>query len=308
MKALVISVVLLFTAGFVFAASGTGTAAFNFLKIGIGARALGMGGAFTAIADDATATYWNPAGLVKMEGAEATVSYIKYMAGINSGFLAFAKPMGAKSQLGLSINSFYVGGLTRTDENNTELGEFGSLMLVPTVAYATSLTENFSAGLAVKLIYHSIDTFNSYGIALDAGGNYMPSEAPYSFALVIQNLGQQLTAFVEEKDLPPITVKVGGAYRHKEAPFLVGLDVGKSIIDSDIFFSLGAEYWVNEMLGLRFGYYSLGRDLHSGSDADILGGLSFGLGLEWSKYDFDYALVPKVDFGYVHRLAISVEM
>lgn len=307
MKTLTISILFVFTAGSVFAASGAGTAAFNFLKIGIGPRALGMGGAYTAVADDATSTHWNPAGLTEMEGAKLAFGYTKYMAGINSGFLAYAKPMGVNSYLGAMINGFYVGGLTRTDENNIELGEFGSSMLVPRVAYARRLSENLSAGVAVKLIYQSIDTFNSYGMALDVGGSYAPTEVPYSFAVVVQNLGQQLKAFVEEKDLPPITAKVGGVYRHREAPFLVGLDAGKSI-DSDIFFSLGAEYWVNEMLGLRFGYYSLGRDLHSGSDTDILGGLSFGLGLKWKKYDLDYALVPKVDFGYVHRLSISLDM
>ena len=307
MKAFAILALTVFIAGSVLAASGTGTAAFNFLKIGFGPRALAMGGAYTAVADDATSTHWNPAGLIEMEGAELTFGYINYMAGINSGFLAYARPMGTKSYLGGMINGFYIGGLTRTDENNNDLGEFGSSILVPRVAYATRLGESVSAGMAVKLVYQSIDTFNSYGIALDAGGNYTPSEAPYTFALVVQNLGMQLKAFVEEKDLPPITVKVGGAYRHKEAPFLVGLDVGKSI-DSDIFFSLGTEYWVNKMLGLRLGYYSQGRHLQSGSDTDILGGLSFGLGLKWKKYDFDYALVPKVDFGYVHRLAISIDM
>lgn len=307
MKVLAASVLLLFAAGSVFGASGAGTAAFNFLKIGIGPRALGMGGAYTAVADDATSTHWNPAGLAEMEDAEIAFGYIKYMAGINSGFLAYARPMGTKSCLGGMVNGFYVGGLTRTDEYNNELGEFGSSIIVPRVAYATRFGENLSAGVAVKLIYQSIDTFNSYGMALDAGGSYKPTGAPYSFALVVQNLGQQLKAFIEEKDLPPITVKVGGVYRHKEAPFLVGLDLGKSI-DSGIFASLGTEYWVNKMLGLRFGYYTLGGDLHSGSDADILGGLSFGLGLKWKKYDLDYALVPKVDFGYVHRLSISVEM
>lgn len=307
MRILLVMLLCALVAGSASASPDAGTAVFNFLKIGVGARAPGMGGAFTAVADDVTSIYWNPAGLIRVSGAEATAGYIKYMAGVNSGFAAYARPLGPRSKVAVGVNSFYVGGLTKTDENNNELGEFGSIMLVPVVAYATGMGENISIGAAAKFIYQSIDTYNSYGAAVDVGGTYTPTEARYSVGLVIQNLGQQLKAFVTDKDLPPITARIGGVYRHKEAPFIAGLDVGKSI-DSDFFFALGAEYWVDPMLGLRFGYCSMGQELYSDSPSDIMGGFSFGLGAKWKKYGLDYAFVPKVDLGLVHRLSISVKM
>jgi hypothetical protein len=288
-------------------ASGTGTTAFNFLKVGLGARPVGMGGAFTAVADDATAVYWNPAGLTAMVGTEALAGYIAYMADINSGFAAYTRPMGDKGRLAVSINSFYIGDIVETDETGNELGTFGSSMFVPTLAYGRRLNEKLAVGAAAKLVYQSIASYTSYGAALDVGATYLLPDKPYSFGFVVQNLGQQLSAFVEETDLTPITAKAGAVYRHRTAPFVAALDVGTAI-DSDIFFNLGAEYWVSSLLGLRFGYYSMGQELHSESDRDILGGLSFGLGLRWKKYGFDYALVPKVDLGQVHRLSLSVKM
>ncbi|MFQ5905955.1 MAG: PorV/PorQ family protein [bacterium] len=307
MRVLWVTLVCILVAGYAFASPDAGTAVFNFLKVGLGARAPGMGGAFTGVADDVTSIYWNPAGLTRVSGAEATAGYVKYMAGINSGFAAYARPLGPKSRLGVGVNSFYVGGLTKTDENNNELGEFGSAMLVPSVAYAADLGEEISVGATAKFVYQSIDIYNSYGAAVDLGCTYTPAEALYSFGLVVQNLGRQLKAFVTEKDILPITARIGGVYRHKEAPFVAGLDVGKSI-DSGFFFSLGAEYWANPMLGIRFGYSSTGQELHSDSPSDIMGGFSFGLGLRWKQYGLDYALVPKVDLGLVNRLSVSVRM
>ena len=307
MRILIGIIVLFLLAGSSLGSSGVGTASFNFLKIGVGARPLAMGGAFTAMADDATSIYWNPAGLTKITGSEAAVGYVKYMAGINSGFAGYARKLGEKSNIGVSVNSFFVGGLTKTDENNKDLGTFGSSILVPTVAYATRLGETVSAGAAAKFIYQTIDTYNSYGIALDMGAVYAPANARYEVGFVAQNVGQQMKAFISEKDLPPVTVKLGALYKHKEAPFRAGFDLGKST-DSDFFFSFGTEYWINQLLAARFGYYSMGQELHSDSDKDMLGGLSFGIGLKWRKYGFDYAFVPKVDFGYEHRVSLQVKM
>jgi hypothetical protein len=307
MRVLAIAIALLMIASSASAGSGSGTTAFNFLKIGLGARPVGMGSAFTAVADDATAAYWNPAGLMSVVGAEALAGYVSYVAGINSGFAAYTRPFGEKARIAVSINSYYVGGLTEMDENGDRLGEFGSSMLIPTLAYGRKMSKNVTAGVAAKFIYQSIASYTSFGAALDAGALILIPDKPYDFGFVVQNLGQQLSAFVEEKDLTPITAKVGAVYRHRTAPFVAGLDVGMSI-DSDPFFNLGAEYWVSKMLGLRFGYYSMGRELYSESEKDILGGFSFGLGVKWRKYGFDYALVPKVDLGQVHRLSLSVKM
>ncbi len=307
MRVLLFLILLMLVPALAFGASGTGTAAFNFLKIGLGARGPGMGGAFTAVADDATAAFWNPAGLIGLSRAEAVAGYTSWIAGVNSGFTAYSRPLGPNSSVAVSVNSFIVGTMTKTDESGAEHGDFGSTIIVPGLAYARRMNDRLRVGASVKGIYQSIDEYSSLGAALDAGAVYLFPEKPYSLGFVVQNLGAQLTAFIEEKDLTPITLKIGGVYRHKTAPFVAGLDIGQSI-DSGLFVNVGGEYWVNRLIGLRLGYYSMGQELHSESSKDIMGGLSFGVGISWRKYGFDYAIVPKVDLGYAHRLSLSVDM
>ena len=57
----------------------TGTTAAQFLKIGVGPRAIGMGGAYTALADDINAMYWNPAGLSRMNSKEAFFNHVDWI-------------------------------------------------------------------------------------------------------------------------------------------------------------------------------------------------------------------------------------
>src|SRR3990172_5842749 len=90
-------------------AGGPGTTAFNFLKIGEGARPVAMGSAFTAVADDGNLLFWNPAGLSQIEEPMGTTTYRNYIAGIHSGYLAYLRPKGEKVGIGGSIHFLYVG-------------------------------------------------------------------------------------------------------------------------------------------------------------------------------------------------------
>src|SRR5471030_456263 len=73
-------------------AADTGTTAANFLKLGIGPRAIAMGNAQVGLADDVYATYWNPAGLARLESFEAGFVQNQYLENITEQYLAFAYP------------------------------------------------------------------------------------------------------------------------------------------------------------------------------------------------------------------------
>ena len=93
MKKIYIYVRILFTLAMVYGVNKTGTTAAKFLSIGVGAKATGMGGAFTSIADDATAMYWNPAGLGFYNTKEVYFNHSNWIADISFDYFGFTIPI-----------------------------------------------------------------------------------------------------------------------------------------------------------------------------------------------------------------------
>jgi len=89
-------------------ANGAGTTAASFLKIGVGARAAAMGDAFTALADDPTALYWNPAALIKLKERQLSATYNVWFAEINQGYVGVGFPL-SRGVLGGGINYVSMG-------------------------------------------------------------------------------------------------------------------------------------------------------------------------------------------------------
>ena len=111
----IVSLILIF---FVACFSFAGVNAVPHLNIGAGARSLGMGGAFTAIADDATSTVWNPAGLSVAEDLTFTLATERLDFDRKHNFMAAVKKLGAKSALGFSVISFGVDGIEERDRKS----------------------------------------------------------------------------------------------------------------------------------------------------------------------------------------------
>ena len=85
--------------------SNVATTAASFLDIGIGARSLSMGGAFVSIADDPTALYWNPAGIVKIERPMAHFYHSPWIADVQFNHSAVVVPLDRSSSFGFFITS-----------------------------------------------------------------------------------------------------------------------------------------------------------------------------------------------------------
>jgi hypothetical protein len=124
--------------------SKAGTAAYTFLKTGIGAKAQAMGGAFVGLADDATAIFYNPAGLTAQseEGLvidellntplqstplnRFSASYLNYLSDFQYGFLGYAREIDSASAVGASVSYQNYGTFTRLDASGLEHGTFGA--------------------------------------------------------------------------------------------------------------------------------------------------------------------------------------
>jgi len=132
--------------------SKVGITAAPFLTIGVGAKATGMGGAFVATASDASALFWNPSGIARIDHAEGIFSHINWIADINYDFIGFLLPTGRFGTVGASITTLSMEDmLVRTESEPLGTGEYfqsGDLSLA--LSYAVNLTDRFSIGFTGK--------------------------------------------------------------------------------------------------------------------------------------------------------------
>ena len=185
-----ISILFLITS--VYGVNKTGTTAAKFLSIGVGSKAVGMGGAYTSIANDATAMYWNPAGVSFYNTKEVYFNHANWIADISFDYFGITIPTGRKSIIGFNITSVTMDEMEVTRYGNEDTGEtfraadyaFGS-------TFSVSLTDRFSLGFNGKYIQQSIANSHAGGLALDIGTLFA---TPFGFRLgsSISNFGPKL--------------------------------------------------------------------------------------------------------------------
>ena len=185
-----ISILFLITS--VYGVNKTGTTAAKFLSIGVGSKAVGMGGAYTSIANDATAMYWNPAGVSFYNTKEVYFNHANWIADISFDYFGITIPIGGKSIIGFNITSVTMDEMEVTRYGNEDTGEtfraadyaFGS-------TFSVNLTDRFSLGFNGKYIQQSIANSHAGGLALDIGTLFA---TPFGFRLgsSISNFGPKL--------------------------------------------------------------------------------------------------------------------
>jgi hypothetical protein len=279
-----------------------GTTGFNFLKLGASAREVGMGWAGIGSPHDAGTVFWNP-GSILAGTKSVNLTYLNYVAGINSGYLSYLMP-GEKFGYGLSLAYLSSGTIKRTDQDNRDLGSFLAHYSSLNLSGGIKIAEVLSLGLTSKFLYARLDTFWSWGGALDIGIAYQTPYPPLRLGGVVQNLGYQFREFYSARDRLPLDFGIGLGYSPL-APLTLVLDLHKPV-DNRLNLRSGLEYRLHPLLGLRLGYNSLlGTELKTGGGLDILAGTCFGLGFSRGALDLDYAYTPYLELGNDHRFSLS---
>ena len=176
----------------VYGVNKTGTTAAKFLSIEVGSNAVGMGGAYTSIANDATAMYWNPAGLSFHDTKEVYFNHANWIADISFDYFGITFPMNNKSVLGFNLTSVTMDEMEVTRYGNENTGEtFRAADYAIGSTYALNLTDRFSVGINGKYVQQSIANSHAKGIAIDIGTLFI---TPFGFTLgtSISNFGPKL--------------------------------------------------------------------------------------------------------------------
>ena len=285
--------------------SKVGTTAYSFLKIGVGARAQAMGSAFVGLSDDESALYFNPAGILQLNGRSFILSYNNYLSDIQSGFVGYVHHYSERTRLGAWIDYMNYGSLVETDSTGTRLGTFGAGDLALGLTYAQSLSPLFNLGLTGKFIYGKIHDYSSDAVALDIGLLFRFRDQRTRLGLVVKDLGVQLKGYTEShKESLPTVFELGFSHHLRDVPLIFSFDSAKPI-DNDYHLDFGGEYLGFKPLVLRVGWTSFGENFKTESDKDNLAGFSGGFGVLWRNYTFDYAYSSYAELGGVHRITVS---
>ena len=280
---IIISIIILSSVCY---ANGAGTTGANFLKIGVGARAAAMGEAFTAVTDDSTSLYWNPAGLTRVKGREFSAMYNVWFEGIGQGYVSAGFPL-LGGTMALGINYVSMGDFDGRDESGNPTETFQASDLGISVGFAGRLGR-FLLGLSGGMIRSTIAGNTQSAFLVTLGGLVEISQG-FSVGAVAQNLGTRLG-----EDPLPLILKAGLAL--ELGSFSLAADIGKSQ-DTDLYYCVGIESWIGNVVALRAGYRT-GRDVGPGWTA--------GLGFKMGEFELDYAYVPYSNLGNTHRISLGI--
>lgn len=289
-----------------FSSSARGTATAQFLNLGVGARAVSMGEAYSAVADEASAMYWTPAGLSRIKKQSATFMHAAYIDSSFFDYGAYGQNLGEWGAWGIGLQYFNAGSVEQTDITGTDIGKVTPNDLAVSLGYAKTLKgegwlNGFSVGLSGKYIKSKLVTTAQTG-AVDAG---VLSPAYFNdklrLAFTMQNLGRKMKFEQESEDIP-LVLKAGGAYKILDR-WLAAVDVGLPKHDKP-YVAVGTEYlfpikdaWT---LAGRLGFNS--RTIGS---VDGFTGISFGVGFAVRQLGIDYSFLPFGGVGQAHLISLS---
>ena len=293
----------------------TGTTATQVLKFNIGPRAIGMGGAFTAVSDDITALYWNPGGTANIVSNEAFFNHTSLYADVRHDFAAYATNLSGVGTVGAFVSVLSMDEmLVRTIENPEGTGEFFDYnTLVIGLNYSRFLTENFSIGFNVKYISENLWHMNATGIAVDIGTLYkIPVLNELRIAASISNFGTKMQLSGRDATVIFASGSSGSNLINSnieldkfDLPLLFRFGLSADVIkaeesrltiaadaihpnDHTEYINTGLEYAWNEIIHLRAGYNSL-------FEKDTEKGLTLGFGLHYRIVDL---IKIKLDYAY----------
>ncbi|MFC1512765.1 PorV/PorQ family protein [bacterium] len=281
----------------IYAGTNKGTTGAEFLKIGVGARAAGLGEAYVSLAKDVNALYWNPAGLAFIDTSEAGFEYNKWFEDINHSFMGLAsKEIGNIGHFGAGVVYLTMDKFAGYDVNDIETGDIEAYDMAGIIGYGKKvmiMDKEVGLGLNLKYIEQKIDDKKADAIAFDAG-LLADVHNNVTAGLSIQNMGNKVK-FVQEQDNLPLLVRVGLSYEMKDYLIFTGeLDIDKEEEEQEL--ALGIEYNMNELIYVRGGY----------KDRELGNGLNFGIGLKVKDMMINYAIADYDILDYVHRLSIHM--
>jgi len=312
----------------------------QFLKIGVGARANGMAGAYSGLANDVTAIFWNAAGLVDVKEYGVDFSHTFWFASMSHSFAAGVIPLSEKFRLAASFTGFSSGDImvTTTAQQDGTGGIYNVNDIAVGLTLAGELTEQFAFGLTGRYVNNAFSDMAASGVVFDIGTRYKTGFNGLTVAFSVNNLGTEQhydgsntttsTNPVDGVNQAPVDAQMQTSKFSVPLSFRAGLGIDmfqgimadapetdvdgtklhqwlvgadfETYADVPEQFAIGTEYTFREFISLRAGY-RFGNDQF---------GISGGVGLRYQSGTFlgrlDYSISPTETLGLINRVSIGL--
>jgi hypothetical protein len=292
---LILSLLLLAAASALRAQAGADGMAF--LKLGVGARSLGMGEAAVAAASDPTAAYYNPAALALSNRTQILLMHKSWIQDTKTEYIA-AQTMLGSLRFGLAINATSVDNIELRSVPGPPEGTFSARNSAIGFSLAYDFDHSFAVGATVNYLYEKIFIDEATGLGLNFGALYFgPSDI--RFAASVNNLGSMQALDLVATKLPT-SVRFGAARTSPlesiQSSFTLAADIVSYTNESKTHLHAGAEVNYHDTFAMRLGYLT-GYDARS---------VTAGIGIHYGLLNFDYAYAPfRYDFGTTHTLSLG---
>ncbi len=257
----------------------------QFLNFGVGARAMAMGGAYYGISDDASAAYWNPAGLAQLQRKELTTMQATLFQQTKLTYFSYAHPTKGGSTFALSMTQLQSTGFESVDAvydpvtgqvtKVTSSGNFNDQQQAMGLSWGKGVTKTVLFGMSVKQITRKLAGSSDNTKSLDIGV-LKTMGSSYRLGLGIQNAFSQTTGDTQDKF--PVTIKLGNSLRLFKERLTLSADANK-VLNGSLEARFGGEYWISRWFAFRFGLLGL----PSIQETD------FGFGLNFKSLSLDVA-------------------
>ena len=309
-----------------------GEGIYRFLDITNSAKVAALGGTQIAFTDnELDLTFYNPSLLSDSMRNQLTINYVSYIAGIGAGYVAYAPNLKGKNTFAVGLHYINYGKFYGATETGEQTGTFGAAEYALNLIFSWTISEHLRIGINLKPIFSSFESYQSFGIAADAGITWLSNDNFSAFSLVAKNVGRQITTYYDNavREKLPWDVQVGFSKKLAHAPVRLLVTANHlnkwdlsytnsqneslqsdpqsngmaSILMRHLIF--GVELLPESRVTLRFGYnYQRQKELAISEHPGFVG-FSTGLGIKIAKFNFNYGIASYHLSAVSHYFSIS---
>jgi hypothetical protein len=319
-----------------------GKYAYDFLNLTSSAKVSALGGKYISYPDeDLSVAYYNPSLLNEQMSRHLSLSYVNYFAGVDYGYVSYAKNINDKNNMALGIQYINYGTFDAADDIGNITGTFSAAEYAFNLVYSRKLDSSFTIGGDLRPILSIYEQYQSFGFSTDWGITYHNTKKFYTLALVIRNLGTMIVPYYKHLyENLPFEIQLGYTQELQYAPFrfsitaqnletpnlstanfnsynsALGLDTTQNqgttidkIFDNVLrHIIIGAEFIPVKNFYVRGGYnYQRRQELKIPSDPSMAG-FSWGFGINISRFQINYGRATYSVAGASNTFSIAIDL